>query len=1080
MSYPSCLTILLIDDYAEARLELCHFLQQDSLYTYRILEFEKVTQALEWCQQEIPDIILLGFMLPDGDRLKFIQQFRECHSNTQTAVIMLTGQGDEMIAVRAMKIAIAIQQASAYEQAQAELAKRQQTERKLSEEERRHAEIPRIELHLLEQILEVVLAGYWDWDIPGNQEYLSLTFKQMFGYEAHELPNTPESWQRLIFPEDLPGVLEIFEQHVQSRGKIPYYNEVRYRHKDGSTVWVMCSGRVIAWDQDGNPLRMIGCHIDITQRKQVEEALKDSEQRYATLAKAAPVAIFRLDNAGNCIYVNECWSDLTGRPTQAALGMGWIEAIHPEDRDRILKKWYEAELEQTELYYNEGRHLCPDGSINWFHCYVLPETNASGTIIGYIGTLTDISNRKQAEQELIHNRDLREAIFNESADAIFLVDPQTRLTLDCNRQAVELFEAADKNQLININGQTLQHRPFTASETDVIVTDMQLKGVWSREIEYITLQGKIFWGNIAAKTITVAGRTMNLVRIADISEQQAALRERKQAEAQLRHTNEQLAKANVELARATRLKDEFLANMSHELRTPLNAILGMSEGLQESVFGSINERQAKAIATIERSGRHLLELINDILDLSKIESGKLELQLSDISVRSLCDASLALVKQMALKKNIRLSIHVSENLDSIQVDDRRLRQVLINLLSNAVKFTPEGGSVTLKVRLEGAGGVGEAGEAGGVNFALAPLSTSCFPKLCFHVTDTGIGIAAEEIGKLFQPFIQLDSSLNRQYSGTGLGLALVKQIVTLHGGTASVSSKVGEGSCFTVRIPYHTSDNLPTRQVTTLLPSYCLTAENAQVLIVEDSIAAAEQITRYLSEMGMQPIIYPKGKGAVEEVLRVQPALVILDLQLPNLSGWDVLNQLKTNPKTKDIPAIIISVVDERTKGLAQGAFEYLVKPITRAQLQAAINKLQPSTRSKSPNRVLPKATLKPPLILLAEDNQANIDTMSGYLEARGYHLILANNGQQAINLVRVQRPDLIVMDIQMPRMDGLEAIRLIRDDREFVNIPIIALTALAMPGDRETCLAAGANQYLTKPIKLKQLVAIIQQLLER
>ncbi len=936
MSHPSCITILLIDDYAEARLELCHFLQQDSLYTYRILEFEKTTQALEWCQQEIPDIILLGFMLPDEDRLKFIQQFRECHSNTQTAVIMLTGQGDEIIAVRAMKIAIAIQQASAYEQAQAELAKRQKTEaalkaseeklkltlnfadigywewnpitnqifaenashwifsepsganltyeqwlnqihpddrewveqefrqaiatqtdyvveyrvacqdgsirwvsikgrglydesgqllrmlgvliditeRKLLEEERRHAEIPRIELHLLEQILEVVLAGYWHWDIPGNQQYLSLTFKQMFGYEDHELPNTPESWQRLIFPEDLPGVLEIFEQHVQSRGKIPYYNEVRYRHKDGSTVWVICSGRVISWDQDGNPLRMIGCHIDITQRKQVE--------------------------------------------------------------------------------------------------------------------------------------------------------------------------------------------------------------------------------------------------------------------AQLRQTNEQLAKANVELARATRLKDEFLANMSHELRTPLNAILGMSEGLQESVFGSINERQAKAIATIERSGRHLLELINDILDLSKIESGKLELQLSDVSVRSLCDASLAFVKQMALKKNIRLSIHVSENIDSIQVDDRRLRQVLINLLSNAVKFTPEGGSVTLEVRLEG------AGEAGGVNFALAPLSTSCFPKLCFHVTDTGIGIAAEEIGKLFQPFIQLDSSLNRQYSGTGLGLALVKQIVTLHGGTASVSSEVGRGSCFTVRIPHHKSDYLSIKQVTTSLPSYCLNAENAQVLIVEDSIAAADQITRYLSEMGMQAIIYPKGEGAVEEVLRVQPALVILDLQLPNLSGWDVLNQLKSNPKTKDIPAIIISVVDERSKGLAQGAFEYLVKPITRAQLQAAINKLQPSARSKSLNLVLPKAPLKPPLILLAEDNQANIDTMSGYLEARGYHLILANNGQQAINLVRVQRPDLIVMDIQMPRMDGLEAIRLIRDDRKFVDIPIIALTALAMPGDRETCLAAGANQYLTKPIKLKQLVVTIQQLLKR
>ncbi|MHC0062123.1 PAS domain S-box protein [Nostoc sp. UIC 10890] len=1792
MSHPSCLTILLID-CAEDREAYCRFLKQDSVYTYRILELETATQALKWCQQEIPDIILLDFVLPDGDGLKFIQQFWESHSHTQTAVIMLTAQGDEAIAVRAMKsgvqdylvkdkltaevlqgaihhavermhltrqleqsreqqqliaaialrirqslkleeilhttatevrqflkadrvvvyqfqpdmsgtivaesvlpgwtvalgkeilftcfqqeaesdyrqgkklaiddiyqvdltnyhlhileqfevkanlvvpilvkeqlwgllivhqcsasrhwqsveldlldqlavqIAIAIQQGSIYQQAQAELAERQRTEaalkaseeklkltlnfagigywewnpitnqifasentihcfgsdvsdanwtyekwlnqlhpedqewvepelrqaiatqtdyaveyrvvwqdssihwvsakgrgvydatgqllrmlgvltditeRKLSEQELQRTQMLRIELHLLEQILEVVLAGYWDWDIPGNQEYLSLTFKQMFGYEDHELPNTPESWQSLIFPEDLPGVLELFDQHIQSRGQIPFYNEVRYRHKDGSTVWVICSGRVITWDQDGNALRMIGCHIDITQRKQVEAqllaitnlqqaildgtdyaiifnnsngiqtfnaaaqkmlgyktdevvqqinptkfhdpeelkqraaelslklgreiapgkeffnivtqdgstyekewnyirkdgsrfpvflsvkilqdiegqnigflsiakditqqkqieaALKDSELRYANLAEAAPVGIFRLDALGNCIYVNDRWSEMTGRPTQAALGMGWLQALHPEDGERLGREWSlkfeQGNVNPREFYQTEGRHLRPDGSINWFCVQVLPEINTNETIIGYIGTLTDVSDvyeelrlRKQAEQELIHNRDLREAIFNESADAIFLVDPQTLLTLDCNRRAVELFEAVDKAELLNINGQRLQYRPFTASETDAIVTDMQSKGVWSREIEYVTLQGKIFWGNIAAKPITVAGRTMNLVRVTDISdhkqaqealakyahevedlynnapcgyhsldsegrlikvnetelqwlgytreemigkslanfftqasglsfaqtyphfkkqgwvkdlefdmickdgtvlpvvisatavkdadgnylysrstlfdirEQQAALRERKQtaqaleesrkmlqtvldtfpqrvywkdrqsrflgcnpafirdsqlrtddligktdfelpwaklahlycaddamvmntrtpklgyeepfagpngeqlwlrtnkvpltnsagevigvlvshediterkqAEAQLRQTNEQLANANVELARATRLKDEFLANMSHELRTPLNAILGMSEGLQESVFGSINERQVKAIATIERSGRHLLELINDILDLSKIESGKLELQLSDISVRSLCDTSIAFVKQMALKKNIGLSIHISEHIHSIQVDDRRLRQVLINLLSNAVKFTPDGGSVALEVRLEGEGGRG----AGEVN---SPSSSSS-PNLCFQITDTGIGIAAGEIGKLFQPFIQLDSSLNRQYSGTGLGLALVQKIVTLHGGTVLVTSKVGEGSCFTVCIPYHASNNVSTTQVTTLLPSYHLPAQNAQVLIIEDSVAAADQITRYFSEMGMQPIIYPTGEGAVEEVLRVQPSLIILDLQLPNLSGWEVLNQLKTNPKTKYIPAIIISVVDERSKGLAKGAFEYLVKPITRTQLQATIDKLQHSASSNLPNLIgVPEAVLDTPLILLAEDNQANIDTMSGYLEGRGYHLILANNGQQAIDLVRVQRPDLIVMDIQMPGMDGLEAMRRIRNDQQFVHIPIIALTALAMPGDRETCLAAGANEYFTKPIKLKQLVTTIQQLLRR
>ncbi|MBW4434250.1 MAG: PAS domain S-box protein [Pelatocladus maniniholoensis HA4357-MV3] len=846
----SSLTILLIDDCADDRKACCRFLKRDSLYTYRIVEFETGTQAMQWCQQEIPDVILLDFLLPDGDGLKFIQQIRERLKNTQCAVIMLTGQGDEMIAVSAMKndaqdylikddltakvlqraihhaveqmhltrqleksreqqqligaialrirqtlkleeilrttttevrhflkadrvvvykfspdtsstivaesvlpgwtvalgtqiadtcfqqgagsdylqgkkraindiyqanltqchlqlleqfevkanlvvpilvtdqlwgllvvhqccasrqwqsveldlldqlgvqISIAIQQASAYEQLQTELAERKQTEEKL-----RQAQRLQIDLQLLEDILEIAHAGYWNWNILGNQVYLSPSFKQMFGYEDHELPNTSETWHSLIFREDLPGVLESFEQHIKSRGQIPCYNEVRYRHKDGSTVWVICSRRVIEWEQNGNPLRMIGCHIDITKRK-------------------------------------------------------------------------------------------------------------------------------QAEQELSQNRDLREAIFNESADALFLVDSQTLLTLDCNRRAVELFGVADKAELIGIEGHILQRHQFSPDEMAAIVAELQSKGFWSREIEYVTRQGNIFWGNIAAKPITVAGRTLNLVRVSDMSD-------RKQAEEQLKQTNEQLTNINAELARATRLKDEFLANMSHELRTPLNAILGMSEGFLEGVFGSSNERQAKAIATIERSGKHLLELINDILDLSKIESGKLELQLSDVSVKTLCNSSLAFIKQMALKKNIRLSTSISQNIGNIQVDERRLRQVLINLLSNAIKFTPEKGSVRLEVWVEEVQGIedggsqrglGSGGHRGGEEDRFS-VSVSSSVHLCFSVTDTGIGIAPEDIGKLFQPFIQLDSSLNRQYNGTGLGLAVVKRIANLHEGTVSVSSK---------------------------------------------------------------------------------------------------------------------------------------------------------------------------------------------------------------------------------------------------------------------------------------------------
>ncbi|RUT01769.1 sensor histidine kinase [Dulcicalothrix desertica PCC 7102] len=408
--------------------------------------------------------------------------------------------------------------------------------------------------------------------------------------------------------------------------------------------------------------------------------------------------------------------------------------------------------------------------------------------------------------------------------------------------------------------------------------------------------------------------------------------DRKQAEARLTETNQQLAISNEQLASATRHKDEFLANMSHELRTPLNAILGMTEGLQEEVFGNTNEQQKKALQTIEHSATHLLKLINDILDLAKIEAGQVELEYAPTSISTLCQASILFIKQQAYKKRLKLNLELAPNLPDLLIDERRIRQVLINLLNNAVKFTPEGGSVTLEVTLE-----------------LSTSTTTPNNAMRFAVIDTGIGIASEELKKLFQPFVQIDSALNRQYQGTGLGLSLVKRIVELHGGSIGVSSQVGMGSRFMVYLP---------------CPDV--------------------------------PLSFP------EPLPRLVPQLT--------------------------------------------------------------------STTSE--------AVTTSPLILITEDNEANIITIFSYLKAKGYRLILANNGQEAIALAHSQQPDLILMDIQMPGMDGLEAMKHIRSHPNLVNIPIVALTALAMPGDREKCLEAGANDYLTKPVKLKQLAATIQHFL--
>jgi predicted ATPase/signal transduction histidine kinase/CheY-like chemotaxis protein/GAF domain-containing protein len=427
----------------------------------------------------------------------------------------------------------------------------------------------------------------------------------------------------------------------------------------------------------------------------------------------------------------------------------------------------------------------------------------------------------------------------------------------------------------------------------------------------------------------------------DITEQQVALQERQQTQLDLSLTNKQLKLTIQELHQATRLKDEFLATMSHELRTPLNAILGMSESLQEEIFGAINARQLNAILTIEQSGQHLLALINDVLDVSKISAGKLELHIRPVNIAELCRSSLILVRQQALEKQIQIDTHLSADLDQILVDERRLRQVLINLLSNAIKFTAPGGQVVLSVAVT----------APGVSHYPAEYS------VCLAVSDTGIGIASTDLPKLFQPFIQIDSNLNRKYDGTGLGLVLVKQIVELHGGYVTINSEVGKGSCFSVVLP----------------------------------------------QTDMKP----------------------------------------SEPSSKS----------------------------TNSEQHYSHRQSIGNTSSALPPHTSP-------LVLLAEDNEININTLSSYLTAKGYRIILAQNGHEAISLNQTYHPDLILMDIQMPEMDGIVAIEHIRQHSQPKNIPIIALTALAMDGDREKCLAVGANRYLSKPFKLQELHNTIQECL--
>ncbi|MGM3307071.1 PAS domain S-box protein [Anabaena sp. WFMT] len=812
----------------------------------------------------------------------------------------------------------------------------------ISERARMEAERKKIEIALrnlsdrLDLAIKSAQIGIWDWDMVNDCLLWDDQMYELYGVQASDFTGAYQAWEANLHPDDLLFCRAAIQQAIA--GESDFESEFRVIWPDGTIKFIKAYA-LIQWDSQGQAQRMIGINFDISERKQSEAQLQAAEVQLRSLSdrlslavKSAKIGIWDLDLINDSLVWDEQMYEIFGvtplnfDPSQGAWAK-FEQFVHPDDRVTIRETVQQVIAEDQELDI-EFRIILSNGAIRILKGYAIVQRNSQGQPQRMIGVNYDITNRKLAEAEIIRSRDLREAIFNESADALFLVDAETVKTIDCNKRAVEMFAATNKIDLINIEGHELQKLQFTSEEMQVIADDMYKQGFWNQELEYKTFKGDLFWGSLAAKQITVASQKMNLVRVTDISQ-------RKLAEEQLHQTNKQLAAFNHELARATRLKDEFLANMSHELRTPLNAILGISEALLDEVLGTINEKQRRGLQTIERSGNHLLELINDILDLSKIEAGQLELHYTQIAISPLCQSSLSFIKQQAFQKHIQLEVKIQPNLPNLLLDERRIRQVLINLLNNAVKFTPEGGQITLEVTHQ----------------QLAPEveMTSLQNSIQIAVIDTGIGIAAENLDKLFQPFIQIDSSLNRQYAGTGLGLALVKRIVEIHGGRVGVSSEIGVGSRFTFDLPCgHVS---------------------------ESSQESVQQIS------------------------------------------FDVDSTANDTPQES-------------------------------------------------------------PLILLAEDNEANIFTISNYLEAKGYRIILAKNGQQAIALTKEQTPNLILMDIQMPGIDGMEAIKLIRVEPKLANIPIIALTALAMPGDQEKCLAAGADYYLTKPVILKQLVNIMQQLL--
>jgi len=490
-----------------------------------------------------------------------------------------------------------------------------------------------------------------------------------------------------------------------------------------------------------------------------------------------------------------------------------------------------------------------------------------------------------------------------------------------------------------------------------------------------------------------------------------------------RHLITQLEQSNEALKEANRHKSVFLANMSHELRTPLNAIIGFSELLSDSRDGQFDEATRKRfLGQIVTSGKHLLGLINDILDLSKVEAGQMELRLDMVSVPEVVDQVVRTIEPLIAKKKITLKTDAAGAGD-ILADGGKLKQMLLNLLSNAIKFTPEGGTVKV-------------------------TTLRSHDILELSVADTGIGIAEADQRQIFHEFHQVDQGPGRKHEGTGLGLALTKRMALLHGGDVRVTSRVNRGSVFTLI--------LPVRQNAAVAVEHALSGSSngngagPLVLVAEDDPAAAELLTRSLIAAGYRTEVARTGTEALSMALELRPAAITLDIILPEVDGWEVMTRLKSDERTSTIPIIVVSVVDNPELGLALGAIDYLVKPIDAKQLLQRLHGFQHNGNGQ----------LK---VLVVDDEQANRTWLTKALEPAGFTVLSATGGREAIELAKAHHPDFVLLDLMMPEVTGFDVVEALRADEATREVPIMVLTATSLTEADKRLLNGRVSQILSR-----------------
>ena len=841
---------------------------------------------------------------------------------------------------------------------------------------------------------------------------------RIYGYSAEEVVGRANA-RILHTPEDIAaGKPAAMLEAALRNGK--WEGAVTRVRKDGQRF----SARVVLTprrDSSGKLLGFLLISKDISEEARLAEELKALQQRFQDLVESAPDAMVIVNEAGQIVLVNSQTEKLFGYSRTEVLGAG-VERLIPA-------RFHSEHLSHRETYSRDPRVRPMGAGVELYALHknghefpveisLSPLKTKEGSL--FMAAIHDITERKRAEKKF-------HSLLESAPDSMIVVDKSGDIAL-VNSQTEILF-GFQRNELLGKPIEILIPERYRARHTghrNSFFSDPKVRPM-GRDLELYGRQknGGEFPVEISLSPLETQEGEYVIAAVRDISE-------RKQfAQA--------LQQKNLELEDASRAKDRFLASMSHELRTPLNAIIGFSGLLAAQSAGKLNDKQQRFVGHIKQGADHLLQLISDILDLSKIGAGQLELRREDFRVGDALPEVLSTIRPLAMTKNIRVTYNLQTE-RPVYADRVRFKQILYNLLSNAIKFTPKDGSVAV----------------------------DCFEDSNFisiSVVDRGIGIAPENQELVFEEFRQLDS--DGAHEGTGLGLAITKRLVEQQGGRIWLESQIGKGSRFSFTLPASSTTQLSHAQTAAEKTAAAIDADKPLVLIVDDELPARELLATYLEPEGYRIAMAASGTEALEKARRAKPDAITLDILMPGMSGFQQLLALKGSPETATIPIIVVSILDQSKMGFALGAADYLIKPVARPALLASLRRhMQPKESSNQ--------------VLIVDDDVNTVALVGEILQSCGYETLTASNGQDALNLLS-SSVSAVLLDLVMPEMNGFELIHRIRQDKRWSDLPIFVLTGKDLTPSEIESLSQKTEALLQKNGSWKeQLVAELQKVIPK